>query len=65
MGSIKRNTQIDFYNKVVDLLKEVRKSVVQTVNKTMVYAYFEIGKIYAKILLNLFDIRNTFPEINN
>jgi len=35
----------DFYNKVVDILKEARKSVVRTVNKTMVLTYFEIGRI--------------------
>jgi len=45
MSNIERNTQIDFYNRVVNLLKEARKSVVKTVNKTMVYTYFEIGRI--------------------
>ena len=35
----------DFYKKVVKLLKEARNSVVRTINKTMVYTYFEIGKI--------------------
>ncbi len=35
---------IDRNNQVVQL-KEARKSVIQTVNKTMVYTYFEIGKI--------------------
>jgi len=35
----------DFYNKVVDLLKEAKKSVVRTINRTMVYTYFEIGRI--------------------
>ncbi len=35
----------DIYNKVVDLLKEARKSVLRAVNKTMVYTYFEIGRI--------------------
>ena len=45
MSKIERNTQSDFYNKVADLLKEARKSVVQAVNKTMVYTYFEIGRI--------------------
>ncbi len=39
------NENTDFYNKVVDLLKEARSSVVKTINKTMVYTYFEIGKI--------------------
>ena len=44
MNEIKKiNT--DFYNKVVELLKQARNSVVRTINKTMVYTYFEIGKI--------------------
>ena len=37
--------QSDFYNKIANLLKEARRSVVQTVNKTMVYTYFEIGRM--------------------
>ena len=45
MNKIERNTRSDFYNKVADLLKEARRSVVQTVNKTMVYTYFEIGRM--------------------
>jgi predicted nuclease of restriction endonuclease-like (RecB) superfamily len=45
MSEVKRNIQTDFYNKVADLLKEARKSVVQTVNRTMVYTYFEIGRM--------------------
>jgi hypothetical protein len=45
MNNTERNTQVDFYTKVVNLLKEARKSVVKTVNKTMVYTYFEIGRI--------------------
>ena len=45
MSNIKRNTQVDFYDRVVNLLKEARKSVAKTVNQTMVYTYFEIGKI--------------------
>lgn len=40
-----KNINTDFYNRVVELLKEARKSVIQTVNKTMVYTYFEIGRI--------------------
>jgi predicted nuclease of restriction endonuclease-like (RecB) superfamily len=36
---------MDFYNKVAELLKEARNSVVRTINKTMVYTYFEIGRI--------------------
>jgi len=43
MNKNKLNT--NFYNKVAELLKEARKSVVQTVNKTMVYTYFEIGRM--------------------
>ncbi len=45
MGKMKRNIQTDFYNKVADLLKEARKNIVQTVNRTMVYTYFEIGRM--------------------
>ncbi len=45
MSKIERNIQTDFYNKVAELLKEARKSVVQTVNRTMVYTYFEIGRM--------------------
>ncbi len=45
MSKIEQNTRSDFYNKVADLLKEARKSVVQTINKTMVYTYFEIGRM--------------------
>ena len=45
MSNLERNTQSEFYNKVAELLKEARKSVVQTINKTMAYTYFEIGKM--------------------
>ncbi|MDD2412119.1 MAG: DUF1016 N-terminal domain-containing protein [Bacteroidales bacterium] len=45
MNKTEQNIQTDFYNKVVDLLNEARKSVVQTVNIKMVYTYFEIGRI--------------------
>jgi hypothetical protein len=45
MNIKEQNIHKDFYNKVSDLLKEARNSVVQTVNKTMVYTYFEIGRI--------------------
>ncbi len=36
---------INFYNKVADLLIDARKSIIRTINKTMVYTYFEIGRI--------------------
>ncbi len=45
MSKIERNTKNNFYEKVADLLKEARRNVVQTVNKTMVYTYFEIGRM--------------------
>jgi predicted nuclease of restriction endonuclease-like (RecB) superfamily len=45
MSNIEQYNQSDFYNKVANLLKEARKSVVQTVNKTMVYTYYEIGRM--------------------
>ena len=44
MSEIKKENT-NFYNKVVELLKQARNSVVRTINKTMVYTYFEIGKI--------------------
>lgn len=45
MSNIEQHNQTDFYNKVAILLCQARKSVVQTVNKTMVYTYFEIGRM--------------------
>ncbi len=45
MSEIEQNKHIDFYNKIVSLLKDARKSVVRTVNKTMVLTYFEIGRM--------------------
>ena len=48
MTKIEKNINADFYNKVIQLLNVARKSVVQAVNKTMVYTYFEIGRIIVK-----------------
>ncbi len=45
MSKIEKNTQTNFYNKVTELLKDARRNVVQAVNKTMVYTYFEIGRM--------------------
>ena len=45
MKDLTQNSDVNFCNKVVDLLKEARKSIVQSVNKTMVITYFEIGKL--------------------
>ena len=40
------NTNSDsFYSKIHELLKTARKNVVQTVNRTMVLTYFEIGRL--------------------
>lgn len=35
----------DFLKKITDLLKKARNTTVRAVNQTMVYTYFEIGKI--------------------
>jgi len=45
MSKVQQYNQTDLFNKVASLLKEARQSVVQTVNKTMVYTYFEIGRM--------------------
>ena len=45
MSKLGRNIQTNFYNKVAKLLKDARKGVVQTVNRTMVYTQFEIGRM--------------------
>lgn len=44
MTKLERNINLDFYNKIAELLKNARSKVFQTVNKTMVYTYFEIGR---------------------
>ena len=44
MTKLERNINLDFYNKIAELLKNARSKVVHTVNKTMVYTYFEIGR---------------------
>ena len=44
MKEIGKSKKLDFYNKIAKLLKNARKSVVQTINRTMVYTYFEIGR---------------------
>ena len=35
----------DFHSQIVELLKNARQRVVQTVNHTMVLTYFEIGRM--------------------
>jgi predicted nuclease of restriction endonuclease-like (RecB) superfamily len=44
MNNIEK-TNTDFYTKVAELLREARKSVVRSINKTMVLTYYEIGRI--------------------
>jgi predicted nuclease of restriction endonuclease-like (RecB) superfamily len=44
MSEIKHSPE-NLYNKVAELLKTAQSTVVQTVNKTMVQTYFEIGKM--------------------
>ena len=48
MKEIEQNNHIDFYNRVSNLLKEARESVVRTVNNTMVFTYLEIGRMIVK-----------------
>lgn len=45
MNNLTQYSENIFFNKVADLLKEARKSVVQAINKTMVLTYFEIGRM--------------------
>ncbi len=45
MTKIEKHINTEFYNKIAELLKNARQKVVQTVNQTMVYTYFEIGKM--------------------
>ncbi len=45
MEKIGKYVTSEFYNKIVELLKNARNKVVQTVNTTMVYTYFEIGRL--------------------
>lgn len=35
----------NLYNKISELLKKAQRDVVKAVNRTMVYTYFEIGKM--------------------
>ena len=44
MTKIEKNINSDFYSKIAKLLRNARNTVIQTVNKTMVYTYFEIGR---------------------
>lgn len=45
MTKIEKNINVDFYDRIAELLKSTRKNIVQTINKTMVYTYFEMGRM--------------------
>ena len=39
----------ELFQQVVDLLQDARQQVLRTVNSTMVYSYFEIGRSRCEI----------------
>lgn len=41
----KPTSNISLYSKIADLLQAARHNVVRTVNQTMVYTYYEIGRM--------------------
>lgn len=41
----KNNTENNLYSEIEELLSVARQEVLNTVNQTMVYTYYEIGKI--------------------
>ena len=45
MDTIQNKNNESFFNKIAELLKQARKSVVTSVNRTMVLTYFEIGRM--------------------
>lgn len=45
MDTIQNKNNESFFSKVAELLKQARKSVVTSVNRTMVLTYFEIGRM--------------------
>lgn len=45
MNKLKKSDSDIFYQKIAKLLTQARNSVVQTINKTMVQTYFEIGRM--------------------
>lgn len=44
MSQVSKNSE-DFFERITDLLKKARKKAIYSINQTMVYTYFEIGKI--------------------
>ncbi len=45
MTNIQHRDSEDFFDRIADLLKQARNTVIKTVNSTMVITYFEIGKM--------------------
>ena len=45
MAGVKKKDSSSFFDKIADLLKQARNTVVKAVNSTMVMTYFEIGKM--------------------
>ncbi len=45
MSKKENHINIDFYIKVTEILKNSRQNVLRSVNQTMVYTYYEIGKM--------------------
>jgi len=58
-----------FYSRILDLLKSARKTVVQSVNKTIVDTYFEIGRLIVEEEQNGKSKaeygQNLIPELSN
>ncbi|SIT18345.1 PDDEXK nuclease domain-containing protein [Belliella pelovolcani] len=44
MGGLTKR-QVEFFERVADLLKRARNSIVRSINQTMVQTYFEIGRL--------------------
>ena len=45
MTKIEKTDNNIFYDKIAELLKNARNKVIQTVNSTMVFTYYEIGRL--------------------
>lgn len=45
MNSVNKTNSEDLFQKIAGLLKDARLSVVRSINQTMVYTYFQVGKM--------------------
>ena len=45
MNNLRRKSSDNFYNRVSELLRQARQTVVKSINKTMVSTYYEIGRM--------------------